>query len=66
MDLPDPGTEPACLLFATLAGEFFTTALPGRVTTSREDVSIRGNGAWGIYGNSPSYLFLFSINLKLF
>ena len=28
VDLPDPGTEPACLLFATLAGEFFTTAPP--------------------------------------
>ena len=28
VDLPDLGTEPACLVFPTLGGEFFTTAPP--------------------------------------
>ena len=31
-DLPDPGTEPASLASPTLAGGFFTTATPGKLT----------------------------------
>ena len=30
-DLPDPGIEPVSLAFPTLAGRFFTTALPGKL-----------------------------------
>ena len=30
-DLPDPGIEPASLASSSLAGRFFTTALPGEV-----------------------------------
>ena len=29
-DLPDPGIEPATLVFATIAGRFFTTESPGK------------------------------------
>ena len=28
--LPNPGTEPACLVAPALAGRFFTTSLPGK------------------------------------
>lgn len=30
-NLPDPGIEPVSLAFPTLAGRFFTTALPGKL-----------------------------------
>ena len=30
LDLPNPGTEPASLVSAALAGGFFITALPGK------------------------------------
>ena len=41
--LPDPGTEPASLMFPALAGSFFTTRPTGKpIRLKKDDVSILG------------------------
>ena len=39
-DLPNPGTEPASLMFPALAGEFFTTGTTWEATLSLHDMLI--------------------------
>ena len=64
-NLPDPGTEPAPLMFPVLAGRFFTTSATGEVPLARSQILLweetgrmEAQDLWALFPLTPSGLLL--------